>query len=38
MTGIGHLLEKHADCERVVVYCGGSRLFAVDCKGNRVDV
>jgi hypothetical protein len=33
---IPRLLESHPGCERVVVMMGQTRLFAVDCTGNRL--
>jgi hypothetical protein len=33
---IPSLLEGHPDCDRVNVWFDLTRLFAVDCKGNRV--
>ena len=32
---IPELLAAHAGCERVVVMVGDTRLFSVDCHGNR---
>ena len=37
LTMIPELLAAHDGCERIVVWAEDSRLFAVDCKGNRVD-
>ncbi len=33
---IPEVLAAHPECERVVVSVAGTRLFAVDRKGNRV--
>ncbi len=33
---IPSLLEGHPDCERVTVWFDITRLFTVDCQGNRV--
>lgn len=33
---IPKLLEAHHGCEHIVVMMGEARLFAVDCKGNRI--
>ncbi len=30
------LLQEHEGCERIVVWLDAARLFAVDCKGNRL--
>jgi hypothetical protein len=30
------LLAQHEGCETVVVYSEHARLFAVDCRGNRL--
>ena len=30
------LLEEHEGCEKVVVSLERTRLFSVDCKGNRL--
>jgi len=30
------LLEEHGGCEKIIVRFGSTRLFAVDCKGNRL--
>ena len=37
LTTIPQLLARHADCERVEVLAGPTRLFAVDCRGQRLD-
>lgn len=37
LTLIPELLKAHEGCEHIVVMQGASRLFAVDCKGNRID-
>ncbi|HEY8618062.1 hypothetical protein [Phenylobacterium sp.] len=37
LTAIPELLARHADCDRVEVMANDSKLFAVDCKGNRLD-
>ena len=37
LTRIPRLLEGHGQCEKVVVFLGPTRLFAVDCSGNRLD-
>jgi hypothetical protein len=34
---IPKLLGDHGGCERVVVMVDHVRLFAVDCKGNRLE-
>jgi uncharacterized protein YjiK len=34
---IPEVLARHADCERVEVHSGTAFLFAVDCKGNRLE-
>ncbi len=31
---IPRLLQQHPACQRVVVFNGYTRLFAVDCQGN----
>jgi len=31
------LLQEHDGCEKIVVSLERTRLFAVDCKGNRID-
>ena len=31
------LLQEHDGCEKIVVSLDRTRLFAVDCKGNRLD-
>ncbi len=31
------LLERHPDREHIAVWIGLTRLFAVDCQGNRID-
>ncbi len=36
LTRIPELLREHDGCEKIVVSLGGTRLFAVDCKGNRL--
>ena len=36
MTTISELHQEHGGCERIVAWLGVTRLFAVDCKGNRV--
>ncbi len=36
LTRISALLQQHGRCEKVVVWMGPTRLFAVDCKGNRI--
>ena len=36
MARIPLLLAQHSDCETVVVSLGETRLFAVDCAGNRL--
>jgi hypothetical protein len=30
------ILGSHPDCELVEVYLSGTRLFGVDCAGNRI--
>jgi hypothetical protein len=37
LTLIHDLLAAHEGCERVTVWLDAQRLFAVDCKGNRLD-
>ena len=37
LTMIPKLLAAHEGCEHIVVMLGPRRLFAVDCKGNRID-
>jgi hypothetical protein len=37
LTRIPELLKEHDGCERIVVFLGATRLFAVDCHGRRVD-
>ena len=34
---IPELLGAHPDCDRIIVWIGLTRLFAVDCKGNRLN-
>ena len=36
LTLIPKLLQDHEGCERIVVSLSGTRMFAVDCKGNRL--
>ena len=36
LTRIPQLLAEHDGCERVVVMFNDTRLFAVDCEGNRL--
>jgi hypothetical protein len=36
LAAIPGLLAEHKDCDRVVVYGGNVRLFAVDCAGNTL--
>lgn len=36
LRAIPALLERHPDCVRVEVYAGPTRLFSVDCEGNRL--
>lgn len=36
LSTIPELLARHERCETVVVLLGSTRLFAVDCKGNRL--
>jgi hypothetical protein len=36
LARIPALLHEHDGCERIVVYFGATRLFAVDCKGNTL--
>jgi hypothetical protein len=38
LARIPELLKQHAGCEKIVVWMGGTRLFAVDCKGNALQV
>ena len=33
---ISTLLQEHQGCERIVAWMGDTRMFAVDCKGNRL--
>jgi hypothetical protein len=33
---IPRLLSEHLGCEHIVVFMGETRLFAVDCAGNRL--
>jgi hypothetical protein len=37
LATIPQLLAKHHDCLRIEVLAGEMRLFAVDCKGARLD-
>lgn len=37
LTEIPKILEKHRECARVEVWINSTRLFAVDCAGNRLD-
>ncbi|WP_309089180.1 hypothetical protein [Phenylobacterium sp.] len=37
LTSVPELLARHADCERVEVLAGPTFLFAVDCKGQRLE-
>ncbi len=37
LSRIPRLLGQHRACEKIVVRLGAARLFAVDCKGNRLD-
>jgi hypothetical protein len=36
LARIEALLAEHHGCERIVVFHGVTRLFAVDCKGNTL--
>ncbi len=36
LTRIADLLKEHDGCEKVVVSSGATRIFSVDCKGNRL--
>jgi hypothetical protein len=36
LTRIPELLDAHTGCERIAVYVDYAYLFAVDCKGNRL--
>lgn len=36
LTEIPALLSRHPDCAHVEVLLADTRLFAVDCKGNRL--
>jgi hypothetical protein len=36
LARIPELLREHDGCEKIVVMFGDVRLFAVDCKGNRL--
>ena len=36
LARIPELLQEHQGCEKVVVSLERTRLFAVDCKGNRL--
>jgi hypothetical protein len=37
LTAVSRLLAVHQGCDRLVVWVGATRLFAVDSKGNRLD-
>jgi hypothetical protein len=37
LARIPDLLSEHEGCEKIVVSLERTRLFAVDCKGNRID-
>lgn len=37
INAIPELLTSHGECERIEVFHRTSRLFAVDCAGNRID-
>ncbi|HEX2561982.1 hypothetical protein [Phenylobacterium sp.] len=37
LARIPALLGEHGDCERIVVFIGPTRLFAVDCHGNKIE-
>jgi hypothetical protein len=36
LTAISDLLAQHHGCERLVIWLNETRLFAVDCQGNRI--
>ena len=36
LARIPELLREHDGCEKIVVMFGATRLFAVDCEGNRL--
>jgi hypothetical protein len=36
LTRVHALLAEHHGCEHIVVLLDSTRLFAVDCKGNRL--
>ena len=36
LSRIPMILKEHHGCERIVVFYGAARLFAVDCKGNTL--
>ena len=36
LSRIPLLLDGHSECEHIVVMLGKTKLFAVDCKGNRL--
>ncbi len=36
LTRIPALLREHDGCEKIVVNFGATRLFSVDCDGNRL--
>lgn len=37
LTCIPELLARHAGCERIEVLASTTRLFAVDCHGQRLE-
>ncbi len=37
LARIPELLHEHHGCEKIVVLLERTKLFAVDCKGNRID-
>lgn len=36
LVRIPEIISEHRGCDRVVVLAGATRLFAVDCEGNRL--
>ncbi len=36
LARIPELLREHDGCEKLVITLAGTRLFAVDCKGERL--
>ena len=37
LDAIPTMLQAHSGCERLVVWVGPTRLFAVDCRGERLE-